>query len=353
MSLITVNASKKYDIVVDKNLLQSSGQMIHEAVPTSVKAMLVSDDNVFPLYGEVVSESLRKNGIEVFSFVLPHGESSKNLENYGRLLNEMALKHITRGDVVVALGGGVVGDLAGFAAATYQRGVSLVQVPTSLLAAVDSSVGGKTAVNLPAGKNQAGCFYQPVLVICDTETLSTLPEDEYRNGCAEIIKYSILDGETFFHQIERTSIFQQYESVITHCVEIKKQLVEEDERDTGVRMLLNLGHTIGHGIERSSGYTIPHGRAVAAGIAAIARAAAEKGRCRDELVSSVSALIEKYGLPTDLPFSCEDLAEAALSDKKNVGDKMRLVVPFDFGDCRIVDISRADFSDWLKAGGAK
>lgn len=353
MSLITVNASRKYDIIVDHGVLPDAGRMIHKAIPTAGKAVLVSDDNVFSLYGETVSRSLNDSGLEVFPFLIPHGENSKNLENYGRLLNEMCLNHIVRADVVVALGGGVVGDLAGFAAATYQRGVSLVQIPTSLLAAVDSSVGGKTAVDLPAGKNQVGCFYQPSLVICDTDTLSTLPEEEYRNGCAEIIKYAILDGMAFFSMIDSIPIIQQYEDVIAHCVKIKKELVQEDERDTGVRMLLNLGHTIGHGVEHCSGYTIPHGQAVAMGLAAIVRAATEKGYCERQLCSAVCKLISKYGLPVEIPFSCAELATAALLDKKNTSDKMRLVVPFALGDCKIIDIDKTQFSDWLTAGGIK
>lgn len=353
MNLITINTSRKYNIFVDQGILRDSGHLIHKAVPTAGKAMLVSDDNVFRLYGETVSKSLCNSGLEVYPFVLPHGESSKNLENYGQLLNEMSMNHITRADVVVALGGGVVGDLAGFAAATYQRGVYLVQIPTSLLAAVDSSVGGKTAVDLPAGKNQAGCFYQPSLVICDTDVLSTLPEEEYRNGCAEIIKYAILDGETLFSRIERTPVLQQYEDVITRCVKIKKELVEADECDNGARMLLNLGHTIGHGVESCSNYTIPHGQAVAMGLAAIVLAATEKGHCGQQLCSAVCKLILKYGLPVEVPFSCAELATAALSDKKNTSDKMRLVVPFALGDCKIIDIDKAQFSDWLRAGGIK
>lgn len=352
MNVITINLSETYNILVGQGILGDSGRLIRQAAPTAGKAVLVSDDHVFPLYGEIVSRSLSDSGLEVFSFVLPHGENSKNLENYGQLLNEMSMKHMTRADVAIALGGGVVGDLTGFAAATYQRGVSLVQIPTSLLAAVDSSVGGKTAVDLPTGKNQAGCFYQPSLVICDTDVLSTLPEEEYRNGCAEIIKYAILDGETFFSRIERTPVLQQYEDIITRCVKIKKKLVEADERDSGVRMLLNLGHTIGHGIESCSGYTIPHGRAVAMGLAAMTRAAAEKGRCSRRLCASVRGLISKYGLPVELPFSIEDLANAALSDKKNSSTKIRLVVPFALGNCGITEVNRSEFAGWLKAGGA-
>ncbi len=353
MSIITVNASKKYNIMVDKGLLNESGGIIREALPRAFKAMLVSDDNVYPLYGDMVSKQLSLNGFEVIPFVLPHGEKSKSLENYGLLLNEMCSKRFTRSDVVIALGGGVVGDLAGFAAATYQRGISLIQIPTSLLAAVDSSVGGKTAIDLPAGKNQAGCFYQPSLVICDTDTLSTLPEEEYKNGCAEIIKNAVLDGEAFFHQIEQAPIYEQYEEVITHCIDIKKKLVEADERDTGERMLLNLGHTIGHGIENCSSYSIPHGQAVAMGLSAISRISAEKGFCNSKLASSICGLIMKYGLSVEIPYSSLELTEASLSDKKNTGDKMRLIVPFELGNCKITEINKSEFSDWLKAGGIK
>lgn len=353
MQSITVSVSKTYDILIGSGLLAQSGALIRKALPKAGKAMVVSDDNVFPLYGQQVVDSLATAGLQVSSYVFPHGENHKTLETYAAVLNELCAARLTRSDLVVALGGGVVGDLAGFAAATYQRGISLVQIPTTLLAAVDSSVGGKTAVDLPAGKNQVGCFYQPNLVICDIDTLSTLPETEYRNGCAEIIKYAVLDGESFFAELDSTPIRDRYEPVIAYCVNIKKRVVEEDEQDIGLRMLLNLGHTMGHGVEACSHFEIPHGHAVAIGLAAVARAAAEKGFCTRDLSDRTTALLEKYNLPVELPYPAEALAVAAQADKKNTSGTMRLIVPFQMGDCRVISMTAEDFLGWLKAGGAK
>lgn len=353
MQTITVNASKTYDILIGSGLLAQAGALVRKALPKVGRIMVVSDDNVFPLYGQAVADSLSASGLQVSSYVFPHGEQHKTLETYAAVLNELCSARLTRSDAVVALGGGVVGDLAGFAAATYQRGISLVQIPTTLLASVDSSVGGKTAVDLPAGKNQVGCFYQPNLVLCDTDTLSTLPDLEYRNGCAEIIKYAVLDSEEFFAEIDKTPICEMYEHVIAYCVNIKKLMVEEDEQDNGLRMLLNLGHTMGHGVEACSHFGIPHGQAVSIGMAAVTRAAAEKNYCTPELAQRTVALLQKYHLPVDLPYPAEDLAAAAKTDKKNTSGSMRLIVPYQMGDCRVISLSGEDFLGWLKAGGAK
>lgn len=352
MNTITVKASKTYDILIGSGITRQAGSLIRKTVPEAKKAVIVSDDNVYPLYGECIGESLKRSGFEIFTFVFPHGEASKNLENYGKLLNDMCAAHFTRNDLTVALGGGVTGDLAGFAAATYRRGIHLVQMPSSLLASVDSSVGGKTAIDLPSGKNQAGCFYQPDLVICDTDMLSTLPKEEYRNGCAEIIKYAVLDNEGLFGKICGTPVDRQYEDVITRCVKIKKRLVEADEHDTGLRMLLNLGHTAGHAVETCSSYSIPHGQAVAMGLAAIVRGSEAKGICESSLRKEVVDLISAYGLPTELTFPADELSKAARADKKNTPGKMRLIVPAAIGDCRIITIDGTDFSGWLRAGGA-
>lgn len=352
MRTVAINASRKYDVVIGQGLLQNLGKMISE-VTSGRTAIIVSDDNVFPLYGSTVKEQLLSAGFEITEFVFLSGENSKNLDTYGKLLNTMSEKHLTRNDVVVALGGGVVGDLAGFAAATYQRGTGFVQVPTSLLAAVDSSVGGKTAVDLPSGKNQVGAFYQPSLVLCDTDTLKTLPDVEYRNGCAEIIKYAMIEDEALFEKIKATPVKDQYEEIIEICVKIKQLYVESDEFDVGKRMFLNFGHTIGHCVEACSNYEIPHGQGVAIGMVAIAKAAWEKGFCSSELCEKLNELIEYYSLPTKLPFTAEEMFGASLSDKKNFGKKMRLIVPESIGKCRIETIGQDDFMTWLKSGGAQ
>lgn len=351
MEKIHVNASKCYDVIVASGILTRAGEYFRE-ISDSKKAVVVSDDTVFSLYGEALCNSLLHAGLEVMTFVFPHGEQSKSLSNYGRLLNAMCAGHVSRGDTVVALGGGVVGDLAGFAAATYQRGIGFVQIPTTLLAAVDSSVGGKTAINLDGGKNQAGAFYQPSLVLCDIDTLSTLPEREYRNGCAEIIKYAMLGGG-LFEDISAVPVREQYETVIGRCVSMKRDYVEKDERDTGCRMMLNFGHTIGHAVEACSGYKTAHGEAVAIGMAMMAKAACAMGLCGEDTADKLTELIKSYGLPTTVHFSAQQLANAALADKKINGYTLTIIVPEKTGCCVCRKIDKDELLKWLKAGGAQ
>ena len=350
MRRVHITASREYDVLVERGLLDRCGERI-KAVTRAKKAVVVAGDIVYPLYGQRVERSLAEAGLEVLHYVLPHGEQAKTLENYGKLLEFLSRSHITRTDVLVALGGGVTGDLTGFAAATYQRGMDFVQVPTTLLAAVDSSVGGKTAVDLPTGKNQVGCFYQPALVLCDPEVLATLPEEELRCGCAEVIKYGVLGSRTFFDELKATPIKEQLEHVICTCVEMKRDIVSQDEFDRGLRQLLNLGHSFGHAVEACSHFGVLHGQAVAIGMAAITRAAVAKGYCSEETLREVLAIMEQYHLPTSTDFPLEAMAEAALTDKKLTGGTMHLVVPEAIGRCAIVRVPVEEIKDWMKAGG--
>ncbi len=352
MKTIRIRAGKGYDVLIGTGLLPQAGEKIR-TVSSAKKALLISDDTVFSLYGEIVRRSLQDAGFEVSSFAFPHGEAHKNLETYGQILETAGEAHLTRSDLIVALGGGVTGDMAGFAAATYQRGIGFVQIPTTLLSCIDSSVGGKTAIDLKSGKNQAGAFYQPQLVIIDPEVLGTLPDIEYRNGCAEIIKTAVLDGEELFEKIRRTPVRDQYEEIIAYCVDFKRKYVEEDEFDLGLRMKLNLGHTIGHAVEACSDYTVPHGQAVAIGLAAVSRGAAEKGYLAATECQRILDLLTAYRLPEELTDPEEELFAAAGLDKKNSGDTMRLIVPEAVGDCVIEKIPRGEFHSWLTAGGAK
>ena len=351
MKTIRIDASRSYDVVISSGLLAEAGRRI-AALTGKVHAMVVSDDRVFSLYGETLTESLRDAGLEPAQFVFPQGESEKNLATYGLLLEELCRLRFTRSDLIVALGGGVVGDLAGFAAATYQRGIPFVQLPTTLLAAVDASVGGKTAVDLAGGKNQAGAFYQPALVLCDTDCLHTLTEEEYHCGCAEIIKYAMIGSPELFEELAQTPVRDRYEDVIAACVAMKRDFVQADEYDTGARMLLNFGHSLGHAAEKCSGYTLPHGLAVAMGMAAMTRSAANAGLCSPETAEALEGLLRAYRLPTALPYSAEALAEAARADKKAAGDRLRIVVPEAVGRCRIQSIPAEDIFLWLKRGGA-
>lgn len=281
MKTVTVNASRTYEILIGSGLLSQLGSRV-KALGKVQTVCLVSETTVYPLFGTQAEQSLREAGFTVKTFVFPAGEASKCGDTYWKLLNFLIENHLTRTDLLVALGGGVVGDLTGFAAATFLRGIRFVQVPTTLLAAVDSSVGGKTAVDLPGGKNMVGAFWQPSLVLCDTDTLNTLPEDIFRDGCAEVLKYGVIFDRAFFDYLAQTGPDFDRETVIERCVILKRDVVDRDEFDTGARKLLNLGHTFGHGVEARSDFTLSHGKSVAIGMAIIARAAAKKGMLSQE-----------------------------------------------------------------------
>ena len=343
MNTVTVSASKTYDILIGPGILSELGPRVR-SLGKAQKVCLVSETSVFPLWGETALSSLKDAGFDVCSYVFPAGEESKNGENLLKLLNFLAENSLTRSDILVALGGGVTGDLAGFAASCFLRGVRFVQVPTTLLAAVDSSVGGKTAVDLPAGKNLAGAFWQPSLVICDTDTLDTLPVDIFRDGCAEVIKYGILYDPKLFAHLEEKGLDFDREAVITRCVELKRDVVMEDEFDTGARMKLNLGHTIGHGVEARSNFTLSHGKSVAIGMAIVCRASG----CPD--TTRILAILQKFGLPITTDESVQDIYNYTLSDKKRSGDTVRLIIPRRIGDCAIVPTPVHTLKSFIQAG---
>ena len=343
MNTVTVSASKTYDIKIGPGLLESLGQ--EAALLNGVQRVcIVSDSTVWPLYGKAATESLEAYHFTVTHFVFPAGESSKNGSVFLELLNFLAKHQLTRSDLLVALGGGVVGDLTGFAASCYLRGIRFFQVPTTLLAAVDSSVGGKTAIDLSAGKNLAGSFYQPSLVLCDTDTLKTLPASIFRDGCAEVIKYGVLYDPQLFAHLEEKGLDFDREAVITRCVQLKRDVVARDEFDTGERMKLNLGHTIGHGVEAASNFTTSHGQAVAIGMSIVCRAC----RCQD--TDRIIALLTAFGLPTGTLFSPEVLYAYTLSDKKRSGSTINLILPLAIGDCVIQAYPISKLQSFLEAG---
>ena len=350
MITISVPVSRPYPVCIGKGRLKDLGlhlAAIHDACTVAI----ISDTTVLPLYGETVAESLRSAGFTVVRYAIPSGESYKNLQTYGEVLTFLAQNHLTRSDLIVALGGGVVGDLAGFAAATYQRGIDYVQVPTTLLSAVDSSVGGKTAVDLTVGKNLVGAFHQPLLVWCDPDTLLTLPGTVRRDGCAEVIKYGLLGDAEFFQKLQQIP-GPDIEEIIARCVEMKRDIVCEDEFDRGLRQMLNLGHTFGHAIESCSSYRLGHGHCVAIGMAMICRAAAAFGAMSAEDAAAVEAKLRTFGLPTDSPYGADVLAAAAASDKKKAGSAITLVVPREIGRCELQKFSTTALPRWLRAGGA-
>lgn len=343
MKTVTVNASKHYEIKIGPGLLATLGTEA-KALGKAIKIAIVSETNVFPLYGAAAEKSLRDAGFETVSFVFPAGEESKCAATYVDLLNFLSENKLSRSDMIVALGGGVVGDLAGFAAATYLRGIRFIQIPTTLLAAVDSSVGGKTAIDLPAGKNLVGAFWQPSLVLCDTDTLNTLPRDIFLDGCAEVIKYGILYDADFFRYLEESGSEFDREAVIARCVEMKRDVVMEDEFDTGARMKLNLGHTIGHGVEASSNFALSHGKSVAIGMAIVSRAS----HCPDN--DRIIGILEQFGLPTTTNFNSETLFQCALSDKKRSGGTVNLIIPNHIGDCAIVPTPVEKIQSFIEEG---
>lgn len=343
MKTVTVTASKTYDVLIGSGILSDLGAETAK-LGKAKKIAIVSDNNVWPLYGKTASDSLENAGFSVVSFVFPGGEESKNGNTYLELLNCLAQNQLTRSDMIVALGGGVVGDLAGFAAATYLRGIRFIQVPTTLLAAVDSSVGGKTAIDLPAGKNLAGAFCQPSLVLCDIDTLNTLPEEIFRDGCAEVIKYGILYDPSLFAQLEQQGLSFDREAVIARCVELKRDVVMEDEFDNGARMKLNLGHTIGHGVEAVSNFSISHGKAVAIGMAIVSRAS----RCPHN--DRITGILKLFGLPTHTDYDSESLFKCALSDKKRSGGTVNLIIPKKIGQCDIVPTPVEKLQSFIEEG---
>lgn len=349
MNIVKVNASTAYEVMIGAGLLSALGKEV-SAVTKAGIAAIVSDSNVWPLYGQTAKKSLENAGFSVISFVFPAGESSKSGATYLELMNFLAKNHVTRSDCLVALGGGVVGDLTGFAAATYLRGISYIQVPTTLLAAVDSSVGGKTAIDLECGKNLVGAFYQPKLVLCDTDTLNTLSVDIFRDGCAEVIKYGILYDPQLFSHLQEHGLSFDRETVITRCVELKRDVVAEDEFDTGSRMKLNLGHTVGHGVEAGSHYGVSHGKAVAIGMSIVSRGAAAQGICNRETADRIVMLLQQFGLPTATEFTCDVLYDAALSDKKRSGGIVNLIVPKAIGDCVIVPTPVEALKTFIREG---
>lgn len=349
MKTVEVDAAVRYNIVIDKGILPKSGDMIKE-VTSAERVAVITDDTVDKLYSDVVMKSLSDAGFETFKFVFPHGEKSKNISTFSSILEFLAESGLTRTDALVALSGGVVGDVAGFAAASYLRGIDFIQIPTTLLACVDSSVGGKTAIDLKAGKNLAGAFYQPKLVIADFETLSTLTDGIFADGMAEVIKYGVIFDKAFFEFLRDNEAKDNLEYVITRCVELKRDIVNADEKEKGVRALLNFGHTVGHAIEKCSGYKIPHGSAVAVGMVIISRAAYKCSFCDENYTDIIASLNKKYSLPVSTDFSASELSSAAMADKKRSGDKIKLIIPEALGNCVIKSVPTSELEKIIGEG---
>lgn len=331
MHKIHVNTSKPYDIIVDNSLLDNCGSIIKD-VTSADKIVVVTDDIVDSLYSDTVVKSLENTGFNVKKYVFPNGEASKCFNTLNKLYDFLALNEITRTDCLVALGGGVVGDLTGYAAATFLRGIDFVQIPTTLLAQVDSSIGGKTAIDIPAGKNLVGAFKQPNIVICDISTLSTLTPHIFSDGMGEVVKYAMIRSSKLFDILTKSDAKDNLEEIICQCIDIKRQIVENDEFDKGERMLLNFGHTFGHAIEKAQNYSgLSHGSAVAVGMCIVTELAVKKGLCSEGTYTALKECLKKYALPISVDISNEELAKHCVNDKKRTSDIINIVIATDIG----------------------
>ncbi len=348
MTTIRVNTAPGYDILIARGLLRVCGETI-AATLKGRKALIISDSTVAPLYAERVLASLQDAGIEASLYVFEAGEEHKQLSTVAGMLGAMCEAGLSRADFAVALGGGVTGDMAGFAAAMYLRGIPFVQIPTTLLSQVDSSVGGKTGCDLPQGKNLAGAFYNPALVLIDPDTLHTLPARFMRDGMAEVIKTALIRDAALFRRLREEDPSTFLETIIETCVKIKRDVVERDFKERGERMLLNFGHTLGHAIEAYHHFSGPsHGEAVAAGWAMISAAAARRGLTPKGITEQITDCLTKNGLPTGTDVPLESLLPYLVRDKKRHGDKMHLVLLRDIGDGYVYDLPASDLPAFLE-----
>ena len=345
---------RAYDIEIRRGLLDETGPRCAALLPRAQRLFIVTDANVAALYGQRVVDSVKRAGFQTELMVLAHGESTKCSRELLGLWDEMMAFGLTRTDAVVALGGGVIGDLAGFAAATILRGVDLVQIPTTLLAQVDSSIGGKVAIDLPAGKNLAGAFWQPKVVLMDPDCLSSLSDQIFSDGMAEVIKYGCILDEAFFRLLKdcggRAGVMERIEEVLYTCCDLKRQVVLQDERDTGRRMLLNFGHTIGHAFELAGHYeTWTHGQAVAAGMVRASWLGAELGITPPSAAEEIQEILRCYDLPTELPCPWETMVEAVGLDKKRAGSQITMVLLEKLGRAVLHPMEKEQLLDRLEA----
>ncbi len=337
MKIININvSSKKYNIHIGKGILSQSGEII-KGLGFSGKLLIVTDDNVAPLYLENVENSIKDSGIEAFHVILPNGEEHKNMESIMKIYEAGAKNNLNRKDMFVALGGGVIGDMTGFAAATFLRGVKYVQIPTTLLAQVDSSIGGKTGIDLPFGKNLVGAFCQPEAVIADSSVIKTLTDEHIASGMAEVIKSAFIRKKDFVDLLLNSTDFEEdVEEFIIRSMNVKKEVVEIDEFEKYERMMLNFGHTLGHSIEKLMNFTgISHGQAVAIGMSLITK--------NTEVKEILDKILDKYNLKTEINIPVNKLIDAAKNDKKTVSDGINIVVVDKIGEAEIKKITFEEF----------
>ena len=339
---IPISASTPYAVHLGSGLLDSIGTWIPGE---PCRAMIISDDTVFGLYGAKLRASLERDGYSTDTFVFPAGEASKRMDTLCNTLEALAAGRFSRKDLVVALGGGVTGDMAGFAAATFLRGIDFIQIPTTLLAQVDSSVGGKTGVDTSFGKNLVGAFHQPRLVLIDPDTLSTLPDHFFRDGMGEVIKYGCIRDPELFELISDGSAREHLEEVLYRCVDCKRQVVEHDALDKGERMILNFGHTLGHALEKLHGFeagALSHGMGVGIGMVWITRASEANGLTQPGTARRIADVLAAYQMPVDDSMPLDRVIGATAMDKKGTGDSLRLIVLDKIGSCRIYPVKKSE-----------
>ncbi len=350
--VIPVNTGRPYEIFLGRGLLAKAGTLIREVHTKGTKALVVCDSNVTPLYAKTVSDSLIKAGYRTVSVLtFPAGEKHKRMETIMHIYKALATGQFDRSDVIVALGGGVTGDMAGYAAATWMRGIDFVQIPTSLLAQVDSSIGGKTGVDIPEGKNLVGAFWQPIRVIADIDTLSTLPQEYVTDGMGEVVKSACIRDKALFELLEKDQAFSPdlLLEIVRRCMLVKCRVVENDEKESGERKLLNYGHTLGHALEKQMNYTgISHGCAVAVGMAALTAASERNGLTEEGTTARLCALLQKFGLPTVGPLPVSSYIDAVKLDKKCIGGSVDLVLLSRIGDAFCHRLKTDDLSEFLQ-----
>lgn len=342
MKKLTVNVDNKYDILIEKGLLSQAGALI-KSVLNSKRLVLISDTNVYPLYGDKVKALLEDEGFIVFSYIFKAGEASKTTSTVIEMVEFMAENGLTRNDGVVALGGGVCGDMAGFAAAIYLRGIKFVQIPTTLLSQVDSSVGGKTAVDLPQGKNLCGAFHQPSLVIIDPDVLDTLTEHFFADGMGEVIKAGCIKSARLFERLEKENPKNFMEDMIFECLDIKRQVVENDEKEHGERALLNFGHTCGHAIEKLWNFeTVSHGEAVGIGMVMISEVGERLGITESGTRDRIVHVLRKNNMKIADTHSVEEIVSAMSADKKRTNSGIKFAMLNKIGDSFIYPVKNED-----------
>ncbi len=348
MRSLRVNVGKGYEILIEKGIISSCGDYIKN-VSKAKKVCLISDTNVYPIYKDKVIKSLEANKFEVINYVFEAGEGSKTIETVTKMVEFMAENALTRNDLVVALGGGVCGDMAGFAASIYLRGIEFAQIPTSLLAQVDSSVGGKTAVDLPQGKNLCGAFHQPCIVLIDPDTLKTLTPKYFSDGMAEAIKMGCIKSSSLFEKIENEDAKEIIDDIIFECVRLKATVVENDEKEKGERALLNFGHTAGHAIEKLHNFTtISHGEAVGIGMVIVSKAGEANGITEKGTTDRIIKVLKKYNLKIEDKHSLKDIIIEMNSDKKRTGTAINFILLYSIGESFINAINNEDISNFFK-----